>query len=155
MWMPVFGPLPKPQWFTAGWKVVYVILVRFATAILGNVLMWSDTVLYDIYAKGEAKWHISPVADQSVAGVIMMIEGTFLGLGLLAYFFFVAAREGIERQRLLDLALDNGVELDPQRAQRAVAAGQGARLEEQILAAAERAAPGAAVASGGTGVARG
>ena len=25
MWMPVFGPLPKPQWFTAGWKVVYVI----------------------------------------------------------------------------------------------------------------------------------
>jgi len=21
MWMPVFGPLPKPEWFTAGWKV--------------------------------------------------------------------------------------------------------------------------------------
>ena len=22
MWMPIFGPLPKPTWFTAGWKVV-------------------------------------------------------------------------------------------------------------------------------------
>ena len=47
MWMPVFGPLPKPHWFTAAWKVVYVIVVRFSGAILGNVLMWSDTVLYD------------------------------------------------------------------------------------------------------------
>jgi hypothetical protein len=63
----------------------------------------------------------------------MMIEGTFLGLGLLAWFFFEAARQGIETQRLLDLAQDRGVELDAERAQRAVAAGQGERLEEQIL----------------------
>ncbi|HET8565573.1 MAG TPA: cytochrome c oxidase assembly protein [Solirubrobacterales bacterium] len=133
MWMPIFGPLPKPQWFTAGWKVVYVIAVRFAGVILGNVLMWSGTVLYAIYAKGEREWGISALTDQSVAGVIMMVEGTFLGLGLLAWFFFEAAREGIERQRLLDLALERGVELDPARAQRAVAAGQGERLERQIL----------------------
>lgn len=133
MWMPVFGPLPKPQWFTAGWKVGYVIAVRFAGAILGNVLMWSGTVLYAEYAAGESYWGISPLADQSTAGVIMMLEGTFLGLGLLAWFFFEAARQGIEKQRLLDLARDRGVELDAERAQRAVAAGQGDRLEEQIL----------------------
>ena len=133
MWMPIFGPLPKPQWFTAGWKVVYVIAVRFAGVILGNVLMWSGSVLYDVYAKGEREWGIAPLTDQSVAGVVMMVEGTFLGLGLLAWFFFEAAREGIERQRLLDLAHERGVELDPARAQRAVAAGHGRRLERQIL----------------------
>jgi putative membrane protein len=132
MWMPVFGPLPTPQWFTSSWKVVYVIAVRFAGAILGNVLMWSNTVLYTVYRPGEREWGISPITDQSVAGVIMMVEGTFLGLGLLAWFFFQAAREGIEKQRLLDLAYERGVELDEQRAQRAVAAGQGARLERQI-----------------------
>ncbi|HET9186188.1 MAG TPA: cytochrome c oxidase assembly protein [Solirubrobacterales bacterium] len=135
MWMPVFGPLPKPTWFTGGWKVVYVVIVRFAGAVLGNVLMWSDTVLYSVYRQGEREWGISPVADQSVAGVVMMIEGTVLGLGLLAWFFFEAAREGIEKQRLLDLARDQGVELDPERAQRAVAAGQGSRLERQLIAA--------------------
>jgi cytochrome c oxidase assembly factor CtaG len=134
MWMPVFGPLPTPQWFTAGWKVGYVIAVRFSGAILGNVLMWSGTVLYPIYGKGEAYWGISPVADQSTAGVVMMIEGTFLGLAVLAWVFFEAAREGIEKQKLLDLAEDRGIELDPQRAQRAVAAGQGALLEERLLA---------------------
>jgi cytochrome c oxidase assembly factor CtaG len=133
MWMPVFGPLPKPQWFTAPWKVGYVVAVRFAGAILGNVLMWSGTVLYPVYGPGERYWGISPIADQSTAGVVMMVEGTFLGLGLLAWFFFEWSREGIEKQRLLDLALERGVELDEARAQRAVAAGQGERLERQIL----------------------
>jgi cytochrome c oxidase assembly factor CtaG len=141
MWMPIFGPLPKPQWFTSGWKVVYVIAVRFAGAILGNVLMWSGSVLYTIYRPGEREWGISPITDQSIAGVIMMVEGTFLGLGLLAWFFFQAAQEGIEKQRLLDLAFERGVELDERRAQRAVAAGQGKRLERQILAGGGESAP--------------
>jgi putative membrane protein len=135
MWMPVFGPLPTPQWFTSAWKVGYVIAVRFAGAILGNVLMWSGTVLYPIYAPGERYWGIAPIADQSTAGVVMMVEGTFLGLGLLAWVFFEAAREGTEKQRLLDLAHERGVELDAARAQRAVAAGHGKRLERQLIAA--------------------
>jgi putative membrane protein len=136
MWMPVFGPLPKPQWFTAAWKVGYVIAVRFTGAILGNVLMWSGSVLYPIYAPGERYWGISPIADQSTAGVIMMVEGTFLALGVLAWVFFEVAREGTEKQDLLDLAHERGVPLDEQRAQRAVAAGHGALLEERLGAAA-------------------
>jgi cytochrome c oxidase assembly factor CtaG len=133
MWMPVFGPLPKPDWFGAGWKVGYVIAVRFTGAVLGNILMWSGTVLYPIYAPGERYWHVSPLADQSTAGVIMMVEGTFLLFGVLAWVFFEVAREGTERQRLLDLAHDRGFALDERRAQRAVAAGHGARLEERIV----------------------
>jgi putative membrane protein len=133
MWMPIFGPLPKPQWFGAGWKVAYVIGVRFTSAILGNVLMWSGTVLYPIYGKGERYWGISPMGDQSTAGAIMMVEGTFLALGVLAWIFFEVAREGIEKQRLLDLAQDRGFALDERRAQRAVAAGHGALLEERIV----------------------
>jgi putative membrane protein len=135
MWMPVFGPLPKPEWFTAGWKVGYVIAVRFAGAILGNVLMWSGTVLYPVYAEGERYWGVSAIADQSTAGVIMMVEGTFLALGVLAWTFFEVAREGTEKQRLLELAEERGVELDERRAQRAVASGHGALLEERIAAA--------------------
>ncbi|MFN8159616.1 MAG: cytochrome c oxidase assembly protein [Solirubrobacterales bacterium] len=136
MWMPVFGPLPKPVWFGAGWKVGYVIAVRFAGAVLGNVLMWSGSVLYPIYAPGERYWGISPLADQSTAGVIMMVEGTFLLLGILAWVFFEVAREGDQKQRLLDLAHERGVPLDPARAERAVAAGHGALLEDRLIAAA-------------------
>lgn len=132
MWMPVFGPLPKPRWFTAAWKVGYVVAVRFTGAILGNVLMWSGSVLYPIYASGEREWGISALSDQSTAGTIMMVEGTFLALGVLAWVFFEVAREGTEKQDLLDLARERGVELDERRAQRAVAAGHGALLRERI-----------------------
>jgi cytochrome c oxidase assembly factor CtaG len=138
MWMPVFGPLPKPAWFTAGWKVGYVIAVRFTGAILGNVLMWSGSVLYPVYAPGERYWGISAIADQSTAGTIMMVEGTFLALGVVAWVFFEVAREGTEKQDLLDLARERGVDLDEERAQRAVAAGHGALLEERLSKTDER-----------------
>lgn len=138
LWMPVFGPLPMPTWFNAGWKVVYVIVMRLIATVLGNVLMWGGQVFYDVYAEGQAKHNIDAITDQSIAGVVMMVEGVFLGLGVLAWFFFRAASEGIEKQRLVDLAFTYGVELDPDRAQRAVAAGHGAHLEQQILREAER-----------------
>jgi cytochrome c oxidase assembly factor CtaG len=133
MWMPVFGPLPKPDWFGPVWKLGYVVGVRFTGAILGNVLMWSGTVLYPIYESGERYWGISPLADQSTAGALMMVEGTFLALGVLAWTFFELAREGSEKQRLLELAEEHGVPLDERRAQRAVAAGHGALLEERLI----------------------
>jgi cytochrome c oxidase assembly factor CtaG len=141
MWMPLLGPLPMPAWFGSGWKVGYVISVRFIGAVLGNVLMWSGSVLYTHYASGEAYWGISALADQSTAGVLMMIESTFVTIGVLSWIFFKVAREGTERQRLLDLAEARGVPLDEARAARAVAAGQGARLEQRLL---EEAAEGGA-----------
>ena len=73
MWLPLVGPLPKPTWFGDGAKLVYVIVVRFLEAVLANVLIWSGTVLYPDYAPGEAKWDISPLADQGAAGNVMMI----------------------------------------------------------------------------------
>jgi putative membrane protein len=134
MWMALLGPLPRPAWFTNGWKLGYVIAVRFTGVVLGNVLMWSGSVFYDRYAAGERYWGIDPLTDQSMAGVIMMVEGTFLILGTFAWLFFRAADEGVEKQRLIELAREHGVALDEARAARAVAAGEGHRLEERLLA---------------------
>jgi putative membrane protein len=132
MWMALLGPLPRPAWFTNAWKLGYVLAVRFTGVVLGNILMWSGTVFYDRYTAGEAFWGISPLTDQSMAGVIMMVEGTFLTLGTFAWLFFRTAEEGSERQRLLELAEARGVALDEARAARAVAAGEGKRLEERL-----------------------
>jgi putative membrane protein len=132
MWMPLVGPLPQPRWFGIPAKIGYLIGVRFTGIVLGNVLMWSNTVFYPDYAAGEAKWHISAVTDQSIAGVIMMVEGGFVTFGVLAWLFLVWAQQDTERQRLLDLAESRGVPLSEARAARAAAAGQGARLEERI-----------------------
>jgi putative membrane protein len=133
MWMALLGPLPRPAWFTNGWKLGYALAVRFTGVVLGNVLMWSGTVFYDQYARGEAHWNVSPLTDQSTAGVIMMVEGTFVTLGIFAWLFFRTAQEGTERQHLIELAEAQGVVLDEARAARAVAAGEGKRLEQRLL----------------------
>jgi cytochrome c oxidase assembly factor CtaG len=132
MWMPVLGPLPKPAWFNAGWKVVYVILVRFVGTVLGNVLIWSGTVIYPAYEATDAEHGISPLTDQGIAGAIMMGEGMIVTLAVLSWAFLKWAADTTERQRLLDLAEARGIELDEARAARAVEAGQGKHLEERL-----------------------
>ena len=135
MWMALVGPLPKPDWFGNGARLVYVIVVRFGGAVLANVLLWAGSPLYPDYAAGEAAHGISPLADQGAAGVVMMIEQGLVTLGLFAWLFFRAAQQSDERQALLDLAAARGVPLDEARAARAVAAGEGDRLRERIAAA--------------------
>jgi cytochrome c oxidase assembly factor CtaG len=134
MWMALLGPLPKPDWFGNGARLIYVIVVRFGGAVLANVLLWAGSPLYPDYAAGEAAHGISPLADQGAAGVVMMIEQGFVTLGLFAWLFFRAAQQSDERQALLDLAAARGVPLDEARAARAVAAGEGERLRERIAA---------------------
>ncbi len=133
MWLPLVGPLPKPAWFGDGAMLIYVVVVRFLEAVLANVLIWSGTVLYPDYAPGEAKWEIGPLADQGAAGNVMMIWTGTVTLGLFTWLFFRAANRSAEKQELLELADAHGFELDPGRAARAVAAGQGERLRERIL----------------------
>jgi cytochrome c oxidase assembly factor CtaG len=133
MWLPLVGPLPKPAWFTDGAKLVYIILVRFLEAGLANYLIWSGTVLYPDYGPGEAKWNITPLADQGAAGNVMMIWTGAVTLGLFTWLFFRAANRSTEKQELIELAESQGFDLDPARASRAVAAGQGERLRERIL----------------------
>lgn len=132
MWMALLGPLPKPEWFGNAARLVYVVAVRLIGAVLGNVLAWSGSNLYPDYAAGRAHWDLTALADQGAAGMVMMIESGFVTLGLFAWIFIRWARETEERQRLLDLAEERGVALDERRAGRAVAAGQGARLEERL-----------------------
>src|SRR3954452_722107 len=132
MWMALLGPLPKPAWFGNLAKLVYIIAVRLTGAVLGNVFVFGGHAFYGVYAAGERAHGISALGDQNAASAIMMIEGSFLTLGLFAWLFARTAREGEERQALLDLADARGVELSEARAARAVAAGRGAELRRRI-----------------------
>ena len=51
---------------------------------------------------------------------------------MLAWALLRWAARDTEKQRLLELAAERGVALTPERAERAVRAGHGARLEERI-----------------------
>ncbi len=132
MWMPLFGPLPTPSWFGNLAKLGYIVAVRLTGTVLGNIFLWSGTVFYVYYSHGDAVHHISPLADQNIAGAIMMVEESFLTLGLFCWLFLRTAREGEERQDLLDYARSQGLELTDERAARAVAAGRGPELRRRL-----------------------
>jgi putative membrane protein len=132
MWMCLFGPLPMPAWFGNLAKFLYIVAVRLIGTVLGNIFLWSGTVFYPYYTHGDAVWHISPLADQNLAGGVMMVEESIFTLGLLCWLFLRFAREGEERQDLLDFAGAHDLELTDERAARAVAAGRGAELRQRL-----------------------
>jgi putative membrane protein len=132
MWMCLFGPLPQPSWFGNFAKLIYIVAVRLTGTVLGNIFLWSGTVFYPYYIHGDALYHISPLADQNIAGAIMMVEESLLTLGLFCWLFLRTARESEERQDLLDFAHSQGRELTDARAARAVAAGKGAELRRRL-----------------------
>ena len=134
VWMGLLGPLPKPQWFGNGARLVYIIAVRLIGTVLANAMIFSGTVFYPYYRAGDAHWHISSIADQVSAAGLMMVEESLLTIGLFCWLFLKVAREGEERQRLLDYAAAEGIELDERRAARAVAAGRGDELLERVRA---------------------
>jgi putative membrane protein len=134
MWMGLLGPLPKPSWFGNGARLVYIVAVRLSGTVLANAMIFSGTVFYPYYRLGDTHWRISPMADQIAAAGVMMVEESLLTIGLFCWLFLKVAREGEERQLLLDYAAANGVELDERRAARAVAAGRGEELRERLRA---------------------
>jgi len=134
MWMALLGPLPKPLWFGNLAKLLYIVAVRLIGSVLANVILWDQDILYKHYRAGEAFWGISPADDQVAAGAIMMVEGSIVTICLFGWLFIRAAKEGEERQDLLDLATARGYELDERRAARAVSAGRGSELRERIEA---------------------
>jgi putative membrane protein len=123
MWAAVVEVLPGPEWFGTGAKFGYVAAVRLLETVLGNVFIWAGDVVYRVYDDGTEPWGIGPLQDQGLAGTIMMVEGSVVTIGALAWLFLKLAREGELRQRLLEEGLD------PRLVRRAVRYGRGEELE--------------------------
>lgn len=141
MWLALLGPLPKPEWFGNVAKVGYIAVVYFSSMGMANILMWSGTVLYPVYAEGERAHHIAPLTDQSLAGAILMIQGSVVMLGVFIWILLRWAREDTERQELIDLAERLQVPLSDRRAARAAAAGRATELRQRLEEEASRRGP--------------
>ena len=61
-----------------------------------------------------------------------MIEGSVVTIGVLGWLFVRWMTQGEEAQELVEQAARRGIELDPARARRAVAAGAGDRLRRRL-----------------------
>ncbi len=125
LWLPVLETLPAPEWFGTGAKLGYIVGVRLVATVLGNVFVWSAGPFYDVYEDGDDFLGLSPEGDQSLAGSLMMLEGSLVTIVAIAWLFLRMAQEGEIRQELLERGHD------PRTVRRAVRYRRWHELEER------------------------
>jgi putative membrane protein len=124
MWAPVLEVLPGPEWFGTAAKMGYMVAVRVVSTVLGNVFVWAGHPFYSFYEQVDRRWEVSAEADQGIAGAVMMVEGSVVTIGALAWLFLRLAAEGELRQELLERGLD------PRAVRRAVRYGRAEEMSE-------------------------
>jgi putative membrane protein len=106
LWLPVLETLPAPEWFGTGAKLAYIVGVRLVATVIGNVFVWGGSAFYDVYGSGDDYLGLSPEADQSLAGSLMMLEGSLVTVVAIAWLFLRMAQEGEMRQELIEKGHD-------------------------------------------------
>jgi putative membrane protein len=104
LWWPLIQPVPMRNGLTGMQPLAYIGLAKGGLAALGLFLAWSSTAHYPWYEGTPRIWGLTPVEDQNVAGVIMMVEQS-LTLVLVMVWVFVrmlgrSEEEQLRRERL-------------------------------------------------------
>jgi cytochrome c oxidase assembly factor CtaG len=102
MWAALLEPLPGPAWFTAPWKIPYVLGMWLVMLVLSQVFLWSRHVYYAPYVHDRTLWGLSHLADQKAGGGVMLVESAFTMLPALVWVLLLVLRESETRQRLVD-----------------------------------------------------
>jgi putative membrane protein len=84
--------LPGPARFTSLWKLPYAGVMWLVPLTLSQIFLWSGHSYYRRYT----------LSDQRAGGGVMLIEGSFVMLGVVVWLLLRLLGESEARQRLLD-----------------------------------------------------
>jgi putative membrane protein len=100
LWWPLIQPVPMRRRLTGLQPLGYIGAAKAGLAALGIYLAWSTSALYPYYEHTPRIWSLSPVEDQNVGGVIMMVEQSLtLVIVMVALFIAMLARSEEEQRR--------------------------------------------------------
>jgi putative membrane protein len=100
LWWPLIQPVPMRHPLTGLQPLGYIGAAKAGLAALGLYLAWSSTALYPHYEQTPRIWGLSPVEDQNIGGVIMMVEQSFtLVIVMVALFVRMLAQSEEEERR--------------------------------------------------------
>lgn len=81
-----------PAWFTATWRLPYVLGMWAVSLVLSQIFLWSGHAYYSRYS----------LSDQRAGGGVMLVEGSIVMLGVVVWLLFRLFAETEARQRALD-----------------------------------------------------
>jgi len=102
LWAALLEPLPGPAWFSAPWKIPYVLAMWLVMLVLSQIFIWSSHAYYAPYVHDPRLWGLTPVADQKAGGGVMLVESAFTMIPALVWVLLQIFRESEARQRLVD-----------------------------------------------------
>ncbi len=92
-WWYVIEPVPPRHRLRGMATLAYVAGAKVGLALLGVVLTFSTSVFYAPYEQAPRTWGLSPLDDQNVGGVLMMLEQSIV----LATFFAILFARMLDR----------------------------------------------------------
>ncbi|HET7568733.1 MAG TPA: cytochrome c oxidase assembly protein [Gaiellaceae bacterium] len=109
LWAALLEPLPGPGWFSAGWRIPYLLAMWLVMLVLSQIFLWSGHVYFSPYLHAPRTWGLSALDDQKAGGGLMLLESSLTMLGALVWVLFRVLRESEARQRLLDSGVEPAV----------------------------------------------
>jgi len=106
LWAALLEPLPGPAWFSAPWRIPYVLVMWLVMLVLAQVFIWSTHAYYEPYLHDPRLWGLSPLDDQKAGGGVMLVESALTMLPALVWVLLQVFRESEARQRLLDAGVE-------------------------------------------------
>jgi cytochrome c oxidase assembly factor CtaG len=105
LWAALLEPLPGPAWFSAPWKIPYVLAMWLVMLVLSQIFLWSSHAYYAPYVHDPRLWGMTPLADQKAGGGVMLVESAFTMLPALVWVLLQIFRESEARQQLIDAGI--------------------------------------------------
>ena len=88
MWWPVLSPLPQLPRPAPPLQMAYLFLQSILPAVIASFITFADRAVYPFYAHAPRLWHISPIADQQIAGGTMKLLGSLILWSFMTVIFF-------------------------------------------------------------------
>ncbi len=101
MWWPLTSNMPELPRVDYPFQMGYLFLMSVAQIIVFAIITFAEEPIYEFYVNAPRLWHLPPLLDQQIGGIIMKVGSGVYFLTLLIIVFFKWFNEE-ERIRKLD-----------------------------------------------------
>jgi putative membrane protein len=100
-WWPVLAPSAALGALSRPLKGLYLLGCTLPGQVVGALLTFANSVVYDEYEKASRVWGLSPLTDQQIGGLIMwvLVGNFFLATALITLGRWAAAQAAADRRR--------------------------------------------------------
>lgn len=88
MWIPVLSPTSALPKLGRPMQMLYLFGQSLLPTIPASFLTFSSVALYTVYGDASLAWGLSPVSDQTIAGIVMKLGGGLILWATIAVIWF-------------------------------------------------------------------